>query len=167
MFLCVCVCVPVRSRVVCCCYAVGVLCRECEDVYGAHVKKRRAPQPAPAPPSRAQQEQRARQQRARAKDGLDRRHCTSLMFQRAAQFIANCTSSTSHNGTSSEGSSSSSSAVPFLLYLSPLSPHPPFIYPPAYDRVFDSLPAPIGATRRKVLWCSLSASSSVHDDQLR
>jgi hypothetical protein len=100
-------------------------------MYGAHVKKKHQYQSST---QRVSQEQQVRQQQARVRDGRDRRDCTSIMFERATQFISN----------------SANSSVPFMLYLSPLSPHPPFIYPPAYDAMFDSIPSSINTIRRKV-----------------
>mmetsp|Transcript_32131 Transcript_32131/g.59816 ORF Transcript_32131/g.59816 Transcript_32131/m.59816 type:complete len:333 (+) Transcript_32131:94-1092(+) len=109
------------------------LYRDCETMYGTHAKKRAQHPQEPSPQLTQQQVQ------ARLRDGRDRRHCTSLMFERATQFI------TRHAGGTATDS------APFMLYLSPLSPHPPFIFPPAYDSVFDSLPATLGTLRRKVL----------------
>lgn len=128
--------------------------RACEDVYGTHVKGSAAP-PSAAGGAGA------------GAGGRDRRYCTTSMFERAVQFITSCSGNSSNGTAATETGASRESTSgakegqqqsqmrqgttrPFFLYLSPLSPHPPFIFPPAYQPLFDSLSPSIHITRRKV-----------------
>lgn len=64
-----------------------------------------------------------------------REYSTSLMFQSANQFIRN---KTRHH-------------QPFFLYLSPMSPHVPHVFPPSYANTFHNINSTLPMIRRKVL----------------
>jgi len=64
-----------------------------------------------------------------------REFSTSLMFSRAEQFIERQVSRT----------------VPFFLYLAPMSPHVPHVYPPWYASVFEAQDPSLPLPRRRVL----------------
>jgi arylsulfatase A-like enzyme len=71
-------------------------------------------------------------------DGLQvhgREYSTSLVFQSANEFILNQTQA----------------LRPFFLYLAPLSPHVPLVFPPSYDETFNHLDPSLPVNRRKVL----------------
>jgi arylsulfatase A-like enzyme len=66
-----------------------------------------------------------------------RAYSTSLIFQSANEFIFN--------------QSVSETRSPFFLYLAPMSPHVPHLFPPSYGDRFDSLDSSLPISRRKVL----------------
>jgi arylsulfatase A-like enzyme len=66
-----------------------------------------------------------------------RAYSTSLIFQSANEFISNV--------------SASEDRSPFFLYLAPMSPHVPHVFPPSYGNRFNNLDPSLPIARRKVL----------------
>jgi arylsulfatase A-like enzyme len=64
-----------------------------------------------------------------------REYSTSLIFQSANDFILN----------------QSQALRPFFLYLAPMSPHVPLVFPPSFEETFHNLDPSLPVTRRKVL----------------
>jgi arylsulfatase A-like enzyme len=64
----------------------------------------------------------------------NREYSTSMMFERGREFIG-----------------SSGNESPFFLYLAPMSPHVPHVFPPHYNSLFASLNTSLPKSRRKVL----------------
>jgi arylsulfatase A-like enzyme len=63
-----------------------------------------------------------------------REYSTSLLFRSANEFITNQTSQNR----------------PFFLYLSPMSPHVPHVFPPSFSPTFNGFPDSLPLSRRKV-----------------